>query len=103
MKRIILIGIIVLLLVGGCVRNRSSEICGVMKHSPSMVNNTVYMEEGTCIIEEENYNSTYFVYCKSFFEQYNLIIKGIEDEPEGEIQETIKEIESEGCKVEELE
>ena len=68
-----------------------------------MVNNTIYMEEGTCIIEEKDYNSTYFVYCKYLFEQYNIIINGIEDEPEYESQEIIRELKSKGCKITRLE
>lgn len=76
MKKILfIVGILcVLLLIGGCI-DKTEEYCSIFKHSKEYANLTIYMDNGICILSQENFTNVYYMECNAPIETANIIFK----------------------------
>jgi hypothetical protein len=96
MNKLIIFLLIVFVLVSGC-NNVSEDFCTLLKHTPE-INASIYMDNGFCIIEKENFNTTMIGICRSKLRTYYIqfILKS-----DGYNEIPLAELESEkGCKIE---
>ena len=81
---LIIFGLCMLLLLVGCVNNKTEEICTIYRHSAKYADWDVYMENGICILSKENATNAYYISCDSIMQKADIIIqtdKGIDEMP----------------------
>ena len=103
MKVIISIGLCLLLI--GCTYIQvdvTEDLCGIMKHSPSAQNKTVYMDGKVCVLESRNHSYAYTMRCSTLTEKVTMILKTQKKIPVEDVEQFSKEMKK-VCKIEVLE
>lgn len=64
-----------LVLLVGCGRNITEEVCSILKHSNPEENETINYEGGVCVMEEENYTNILSIKCPRYFDYFLIVAK----------------------------
>jgi len=106
MKKILFILLILFILfLNGCVENITNQICVSAKHHPDLdENDTVYMDNGVCIMESKGYNRTFLFDCNMLkgIRNYKLDMIIKTNNFNLTVQKNLEELKQMGCEVTEL-
>jgi len=103
MKKIFLL-LLFIPFLNGCMENATEQFCAAMEHHPDRDENaSIYMDNGICIVEPQDYNRTFLLDCDvGLLQRYKIDAILKTSDLNSTNLEIMDSLEKQGCKFMEL-